>query len=100
MIHPLLARDGLYAITNGPRDDLIEACAAAIDGGAVLLQYRDKTADTHRRLREARALADLCAHSGIAFIVNDDIGLAMSVDAAGVHLGEDDASIADARARL
>ena len=58
MAHPLLTRNGLYAITDGPRDDLLAACEAAIDGGAVLLQYRDKTedendseADLHGRLQ-------------------------------------------------
>jgi len=100
MAHPLLARDGLYAITDGPRDDLVEACAAAIEGGAVLLQYRDKTRDDTRRLAEARALAALCERHRIALIINDDIELAAASGAAGVHLGENDADIAAARERL
>lgn len=100
MTHPLLTRDGLYAITDGPRTDLIEVCTAVLDGGATLLQYRDKTADTARRLHEARAIAALCARRGVPLIVNDDIELAASVGAAGVHLGEDDADVASARARL
>lgn len=100
MAHRLLARNGLYAITDGPRDDLVEVCAAAIEGGAVLLQYRDKTADGARRLSEAKALAALCARHRIALIVNDDVELAATVGAAGVHLGEDDVDIAAARARL
>jgi thiamine-phosphate pyrophosphorylase len=100
MAHPLLTRDGLYAITDGPRNDLVDACAAAIDGGAVLLQYRDKTSDAARRLAEARALANLCAQRRVALIVNDDIDLALASGAAGVHLGEDDADIASARAKL
>lgn len=100
MTHPLLARDGLYAITNGPRADLIEVCAAMLEGGARLLQYRDKTTDTARRLDEATAIAALCARHRIPLIVNDDIELAAAVGAAGVHLGEDDADIAAARARL
>ena len=100
MAHPLLTRNGLYAITNGPRDDLLAVCEAAIDGGAVLLQYRDKTDDAGRRLAEARALAELCARRRIALIVNDDIGLALASGAMGVHLGEDDGDIASARAKL
>ena len=57
MAHPLLSRPGLYAITDGPRDDLLAACEAALAGGATLLQYRDKTRDWQRRLDEASALA-------------------------------------------
>jgi len=100
MAHPLLTRNGLYAITDGPRDDLVAVCEAAIDGGAVLLQYRDKTDDAARRLAEARALADLCARRHVALIVNDDIELALASGAMGVHLGEQDADIASARAKL
>src|SRR5690242_20315170 len=100
MAHPLLTRNGLYAITDGPREDLVAACEAAIDGGAVLLQYRDKTRDAPRRLAEARALVELCARRRVALIVNDDVDLALASVAMGVHLGEDDADIARARARL
>jgi len=95
-----IALRGLYAISDGPRADLLDACTAALDGGATLLQYRDKTADPARRLREARALQALCAARGARLIVNDDVELAATVGAAGVHLGEDDDALAEARARL
>jgi thiamine-phosphate pyrophosphorylase len=91
---------GLYAISDGPRADLVDACAAALAGGAAILQYRDKTGAHDRRLHEARALQALCARHGVPLIVNDDIGLAAASGAAGVHLGEGDASIDEARARL
>lgn len=91
---------GLYAITDGPRDDLVEVCAAALAGGAAILQYRDKTTDAARRWREATALQALCARHGVPLIINDDVELAMQVGAAGVHLGEDDAVFGSARARL
>lgn len=100
MTRARLPGGGLYAITDGPRADLRDAAAAALDGGAALLQYRDKTADAPRRLREAQALAQLCADRGVPLIVNDDIELAAAVGAAGVHLGERDSDIAAARARL
>ena len=96
----MLPPRGLYAITDGPRSDLIEVCTAAIAGGAIMLQYRDKTRDGARRREEAAALSSLCAKSGIPLIVNDDVELAAAVGAAGVHLGEDDADIASTRARL
>lgn len=91
---------GLYAISDGPRADLLDACAAALEGGAALLQYRDKGSDAARRLHEAHALQALCTRHRVPLIVNDDIELARAVGAAGVHLGEDDATHAEARARL
>ncbi len=65
-----------------------------------MLQYRDKTGNRNRRLREARALAVLCNGFEAPLIVNDDVALARDCSAAGVHLGEDDPGIADARAML
>lgn len=97
---PRLPRRGLYAITDGPRDDLQDAVRAALEGGAALLQYRDKTGDEARRLGEVKALAALCRQSGVPLIVNDDVELARAGGAAGVHLGEDDPAIAEARAVL
>ena len=90
---------GLYAISDGPRADLLEASAAALAGGARMLQYRDKTVDRHRRGAEAQALAALCARCRVPLIVNDDVELAADIGA-GVHLGADDADVAAARQRL
>jgi len=94
-----LPRGGLYAISDGPRDDLLAACAAALRGGARVLQYRDKSHDAARRLAEAAALAALCADFGVPLIVNDDVELAAALGC-GVHLGAEDAGLAAARARL
>ncbi|MEO7062662.1 MAG: thiamine phosphate synthase [Dokdonella sp.] len=91
---------GLYAISDGPRADLFDACAAALEGGAAILQYRDKTGDPGRRCHEATTLQALCARHGVPLIINDDVELAVQVGAAGVHLGEDDGAFASARARL
>jgi len=91
---------GLYAITDGPRADLLDICVAAIDGGAAMLQYRDKTRDEARRRDEASALVALCRKRDVPLIVNDDVALAAAVEAAGVHLGENDGDIAAARDRL
>ena len=99
-MHPRLPGHGLYAITDGPRADLFAAVEAALRGGAAVLQYRDKTPDAARRLAEARRLRELCTAARATFIVNDDVGLAQEVGADGVHLGEDDAAIAAARAQL
>jgi len=88
---------GLYAITPEPLQRVAEALAS---GALCALQYRSKTADAARRMREGRALAQLCREHGVPLIVNDDVELALAVDAAGVHLGRDDGDLAAARARL
>ncbi|AXE35352.1 thiamine phosphate synthase [Chromobacterium phragmitis] len=94
--------EGLYAITPQCDDSerLLELAAAALDGGARVLQYRDKSADAARRLWQADLLAAMCRSRGALFIVNDDVELAKRVGADGVHLGRDDGGIAAARAAL
>ena len=91
---------GLYAVTPDIADTalLVRKVAAAIRGGAAVVQYRNKTADAALRLSQARALAQLPAMREVLFIVNDDAAVAAATGAAGVHLGEDDASIRAARA--
>ncbi len=98
---PVLPR-GLYLLTRETADTaaLLRIVSAALDGGAVAVQYRDKSADPARRLAQARALVALCETRGVPLIVNDDVGLAARAGAAGVHLGEHDVSIAQARAVL
>ena len=93
-------RRGLYTITDGPRADLCDAARAALEGGAAVLQYRDKTCGRDRRLREARALAELCRQYGVPLIVNDDVEMTLGAGAAGLHLGEDDPDINEARSML
>ena len=70
---------GLYAITDSKLladGRLLPYVEAALKGGARLLQYRDKTSDEARRLREADALQELCARHGAQLIINDDAELA------------------------
>lgn len=97
------ALHGLYVITDAAlcaRHGLSDSVAAALRGGARLVQYRDKSGDQERRLREAKALAALCREHGATFIINDDVMLAKACDAHGVHLGRDDGDIAAAREAL
>ena len=94
---------GLYAITDAlliPDDRLTDAVEQAILGGARLIQYRDKSHDTARRLMQARALNELCQRHAVPLIINDDVELAAQVGAAGVHVGQDDPAFAIARACL
>lgn len=96
-----LPHRGLYAITNDLDDDaLLAAVEAAIEGGAVLLQYRDKRRALLEKQALGRRLVELCHGLNVPLIVNDDIELAAQLDADGVHLGRDDAGIAAARAAL
>lgn len=99
---PEMRMRGLYAITPDEPDTarLLTQAEAALAGGCRFLQYRDKRSQPEECLQRARALADLCRRQGAAFIVNDDIGLAREVGAAGVHLGRGDGSLAEARAVL
>ncbi|WP_454256185.1 thiamine phosphate synthase [Pseudomonas sp. Marseille-Q8238] len=93
---------GLYAITDShllADGKLLPYTEAALKGGARLLQYRDKSGDTAVRLRQAEALRDLCARHGADLIINDDAELAARLGV-GLHLGQDDGSLAAARALL
>jgi thiamine-phosphate pyrophosphorylase len=100
-IRPCLA--GLYAIADTQYLDdahLMPAVGKAIAGGARIVQYRDKKHGTTDRAQQAGELASLCRKHGALFIINDDVELAKQVQAAGVHLGREDASLAQARAQL
>jgi thiamine-phosphate pyrophosphorylase len=100
-----LPHRGLYAIADtatigGTGGELEAAVAAAIAGGAVLVQYRDKTTDRERRIGEARRLLRICRQAGVALIINDDVQLAADIEADGVHVGAEDMNPAAARDRL
>ena len=95
---------GLYGVTDSqlqPDDRiLIETVEQALMGGMKVLQYRDKSLDSGKRLRQAGALKVLCHQYQAMLIINDDIELALDVEADGVHLGQQDESLAYARERL
>jgi thiamine-phosphate pyrophosphorylase len=101
-MNPTLIR-GLYALIDTSwvqPDALAQATTAAIQGGARIVQYRDKTASPAERAERARAVFRVCRELGAVFIVNDDVELAYELMAHGVHLGALDATIAAARKRL
>ena len=91
---------GLYAITDVALISQVNFVATvdqAIQGGARIIQYRDKSGNNDRRRAQAGALQRLCHSAGIPFIVNDDVELAGDINADGVHLGKGDPSIVRAR---
>jgi thiamine-phosphate pyrophosphorylase len=91
---------GLYFVTPEAATGRAARVVAALRGGARIVQYRDKSGTGADRRHEARRLFHLCRDAGALFIVNDDVELCAELAADGVHLGEDDAGIAEARARL
>ncbi|GGL97105.1 thiamine phosphate synthase [Pseudomonas asuensis] len=93
---------GLYAITDSlllAEGRLIPYVDAALKGGARLIQYRDKSHDGARRWDEAQALSELCTRHGADLIINDDLDLAVRLGV-GLHLGQEDGSLAEARKQL
>lgn len=89
-----MPKKGVYAITpnNISGAELLEAARAALSGGAVMLQYRAKPAN----FADASALKTLCAQFRAPLIINDNLEIAQQLGC-GVHLGETDAGIAQAR---
>jgi thiamine-phosphate pyrophosphorylase len=92
---------GLYAITqteNKSVDSIINEVVAAIRGGALVVQYRDK--NPLDAIYLASQLVKVCRAYQVPLLINDDIELAVKVGADGVHIGKEDGAIAQARERL
>ncbi len=94
--------NGLYAITPEASDTarLLGQTREVLQGGARVLQYRNKQGNAAQRLMQASALRALTREYGVVLIINDDAELARQVQADGVHLGGEDVSVAAARAIL
>lgn len=97
-----MSERGLYAITDSALladGKLLPYVEAALLGGARWLQYRDKTTDAGKRLAEASQLAELCCAHDCQLLINDDLALADQLGV-GLHLGQDDGSLREARQQL
>ena len=83
---------GLYAITPESSDlpKLIDQVGQAVAGGASIVQYRNKLLPPNAAALQAKALQSLLNGTGALFIVNDNIELALTISADGVHVGRDD----------
>jgi thiamine-phosphate pyrophosphorylase len=87
----------LYVITpDAPPDHVFEVAAAALRGGADVLQLRHKKLARGELLVLARRIREITTESGALFVVNDHVDIALLSKADGVHLGPDDLSIASA----
>lgn len=83
--------------------DPVEVLHQAIAGGITLFQFREKGTGAlahEARITLAMRLREVCSQHGVPFIVNDDVELAVAVEADGVHVGQDDADAALVRARI
>jgi thiamine-phosphate pyrophosphorylase len=100
MVQPEI--DGLYAVTPDVADsaNLVMMAREVLAGGARLIQYRNKTANIALRLEQSRLLSHLCRKLNVPFIVNDHPDLAAEAGADGVHLGQEDAPVTEARRKL
>ena len=93
MRNKIIIPEGLYGITgenfaNGKTN--LECVEAMIKGGIKIIQYREKKKSLGQKLEEARVLREVCIKNGVLFIINDNIDIALLVDADGVHVGQDD----------
>jgi thiamine-phosphate pyrophosphorylase len=94
---------GLYLVTDpvviGDRP-LTDVVLSAVDGGAQIVQLREKAASTRVFVERARALRELLEPRGVPLIINDRVDVALAAGAQGVHIGRNDMAYADARRLL
>ena len=93
----------LYAITdrhwlNGR--SLKEVVKESLDGGVTFLQLRDKNSDDETFLQEAAELQELCRDYKVPLIINDNVEIALKMNADGVHVGQSDIKGRDIRGRV
>ncbi len=93
----------LYALVDPDRSGgrtLEDIARAVVEGGATLVQLRDKAGSTLRMIEEAKAIKAALAGSFVPFLINDRVDVALAAGADGVHIGWDDMPVADARTLL
>jgi thiamine-phosphate pyrophosphorylase len=93
----------LNAIVDPERSgghNLAELARLCAEGGATLVQLRDKVSETRAMVEEARAIKQALAPFAVPLVVNDRVDVALAADADGVHLGQDDMAVGDARRLL
>ena len=94
---------GLYAVTDElliPEPGFVDRVAAALRGGARVIQYRDKSENREKRLRQAIGLMSVCREFAATLVINDDVQLAHQIGAPAVHLGQHDLNVRLARLHL
>ena len=92
-------KQGLYLILSEPVAGYLPTAQAAVEAQVPVLQLRIKTGEAEEKKAIASEIRALTAGTKTHFIINDDLALAMEVDADGLHVGQDDLSIQNARAQ-
>ena len=93
----------LYGVTdrawlNG--ETLYSQVEKALKGGATFMQLREKKLDEESFLKEAIEIKELCRKYNVPFVINDNVDIALEMDADGVHVGQSDMEALDVRAKL
>ncbi|MFP3210729.1 MAG: thiamine phosphate synthase [Thermocladium sp.] len=93
---------GLYGITDTSyrARSHVEAARIFLEGGSRIIQYRRKSGSIREMVEEAKAVGRLCREYGAVFIVDDRVDVAILSDADGVHVGVEDAPVAEVRKRF
>lgn len=89
----------LYFVTDEHQElsALCKVVEQAIEGGVTMVQVREKHGDVRAFIERARAVKSVMQGSNVPLIINDRVDVALAVDACGVHLGQSDMPVADAR---
>ena len=94
----------LYAVTDRSwlkeGETLAEQVEKCLKGGATCVQLREKRLSKKEFLEEAKKIKKVCAKYHVPFLINDDVEIALEVDAYGVHVGQSDMEVMDVRAKL
>ncbi len=93
----------LYAVTDRTwtkETTLMEQVKEALEGGITFLQLREKNLSEEEFIEEAKEMKELAKSYQVPFVINDNIKVALAVDADGVHIGQDDMAVEEARKLL
>lgn len=94
----------LYAVTDRhwltEDETLYSVVEKALKGGATFMQLREKKLEEAKFMEEAKEIKALCAQYDVPFVINDNVDLAVSMDADGVHVGQSDMAAGDVRAKI
>lgn len=93
----------LYGVTDRrwlKQETLYQQVEKALKGGTTFIQLREKKLPKEKFIEEAREIKKLCKEYQVPFVINDNVDIALAVDADGVHVGQSDMKVSDVRRKL